>query len=93
MSVVGFKKLSLRWLGPFEITERIGCLAYKLLLPASMSTVHPVFHVSLLQRPQEGGRHSAPPPAMLLDGQEEHETDKVLSHSEKPHRRQPNHRE
>ncbi|DBA66918.1 TPA: hypothetical protein ACH3X2_14331 [Trebouxia sp. C0005] len=37
MSVVSSKKLSPRWLGPSEITERIGRLAYRLLLPASMS--------------------------------------------------------
>ena len=56
-----------------------------------MSRVHPVFHVTLLQKPH-GGRNSAPPPAMLLDGQEEYETDKILSHRNKPHKRQPNHR-
>ncbi|KAL3132319.1 hypothetical protein ABBQ32_008897 [Trebouxia sp. C0010 RCD-2024] len=58
-----------------------------------MSRVHPVFHVSLLKRPKDGGRHSAPPPAMLLDGHEECEIDKVLSHRSKPHKRQLNHRE
>ena len=93
LSTVGSKKLSSRWLGPFEITERVGRLAYKLCLPASMSRVHPVFHVSLLKRPKDGGRHSAPPPAMLLEGFEECEIDKVLAHTNKPHKRQPNHRE
>ena len=93
LSTVGSKKLSSRWLGPFEITERVGRLAYKLCLPASMSRVHPVFHVSLLKRPKDGGRHSATPPAMLLEGFEECEIDKVLAHRNKPHKRQPNHRE
>lgn len=54
MSVVGSKKLSSRWLGPFEITTRVGRLAYKLCLPASMSRMHPVFHISLLNRPKDG---------------------------------------
>ena len=89
LSTVGLKKLSLRWLEPFEITERVGRLAYKLCLPASMSRVHPVFHVSPLKRPRDGGRYSAPPPAMLLDGFEECETDKVLARRNKPHKRQP----
>ena len=93
LSVAGSKKLSSRMLGPFEVTERIGRLAYRLLLPESMSKVHPVFHVSLLKRPKDGGRGSAPPPAMLLDGQEECEIDKVLSHRQMPHKNQPNHRE
>ncbi len=93
LSVAGSKKFTARELGPFEIIEKIGRLAYKLLLPASMSKVHPVFHVSLLKRPKDGGRNSAAPPAMLLDGHEECEIDKVLNHRAKPHKRQPDHRE
>ena len=46
LSVAGSKKFMAKQLGPFEIIERVGRLAYKLLLPASMSRVHPVFHVS-----------------------------------------------
>ena len=42
-------------LGPFEITAKVGRLPYKLLLPAFMSRVHPVFHVCLLKRPKDGG--------------------------------------
>ena len=38
-------------------------------------------------------QHLHLPPAMLLDGYEECEIDKVLSHRSKPHKRQPNHRE
>ena len=41
-------KLSLRFIGPFEILERIGTFAYLLALPPSMSGVHEVFHVSML---------------------------------------------
>ena len=41
-------KLSPRFIGPFEILERIGTVAYRLALPPSMSGVHEVFHVSLL---------------------------------------------
>ena len=43
-------KLSPRFLGPFEILERIGTVAYGLALPPSMSGVHEVFHVSMLLR-------------------------------------------
>ena len=93
VAMVGSRKLLSRQLGPFEVVERIGRLAYKLLAPASMSRVHPVFHASLLKRPRDGGRNTAPPPAMLLDGQEEHEIDNVLACRPKPHKRQPNHRE
>ena len=41
-------KLSLRFIGPFEILERIGTIEYRLALLPSMSGVHEVFHVSML---------------------------------------------
>ena len=43
-------KLSPRFIGPFEILERIGTIAYRLALPPSMSSVHEVFHVSMLRK-------------------------------------------
>ena len=43
-------KLSPRFIGPFEILERVGSVAYRLALPPSMSSVHEVFHVSKLQK-------------------------------------------
>ena len=41
-------KLSPRFIGPFEILERVGTVAYRLALPPSMICVHEVFHVSML---------------------------------------------
>ena len=43
-------KLSPRFIGPFEILERVGTVAYRLVLPPSISCVHEVFHVSMLRR-------------------------------------------
>ena len=43
-------KLSPRFIGPFEILERVDTVAYRLALPPSMSGVHKVFHVSMLQK-------------------------------------------
>ena len=43
-------KLSPRFVGPFEILERVGERAYRLALPPSLAGVHPVFHVSQLRR-------------------------------------------
>ena len=51
--VVRFGKrgtLSPRFIGPFEILERIGVVAYRLALPPGMSGVHEVFHVSMLRK-------------------------------------------
>ena len=43
LSAAGSKKIMAKQLGPFEITAKVGRLAYQLLLPASMSRVQPVF--------------------------------------------------
>ena len=62
-------KLSPRFIGPFEILERVGTVAYRLALPPSMSGVHEVFHVSMLLK-------YTPDPAHMVDwGQFEVDTD------------------
>ena len=43
-------KLSPRYIGPFEIIERIGKMAYRLTLSPDLSKVHNVFHVSMLKK-------------------------------------------
>nr|GEZ04776.1 hypothetical protein [Tanacetum cinerariifolium] len=42
-------KLSPRFIGPFEILDRVGEVSYRLALPPQVSHVHNVFHVSLLR--------------------------------------------
>ena len=49
-----------RFIGPFEILERVGTVAYLLALPPKMSGVHEVFHVSMLRR-------YTPDPAHVVD--------------------------
>ena len=39
-----------RFVGPFEIRERVGTVAYRLTLPPNMSSVHEVFHISMLRK-------------------------------------------
>ena len=41
-------KLAPRYIGSFEVLERVGIVAYRLALPPSLSGVHEVFHVSML---------------------------------------------
>ena len=43
-------KLSPRFIGPFEIQERVGLVAYKLDLPLELSALHDTFHVSNLKK-------------------------------------------
>ena len=43
-------KLWLRFIGPFEVLKRVGTVAYRLALPPNLSSVHAVFHVSLLRK-------------------------------------------
>ena len=43
-------KLAPRYIGPFEILERVGTIAYRLTIPPSLSGVHEVFQVSMLQK-------------------------------------------
>ena len=62
-------KVSPRFIGPFEILERVGTVVYRLALPPSMSGVYEVFHVSML-------RKYTPDPAHVVDwGQIEVDTD------------------
>ncbi|KAA0036866.1 ty3-gypsy retrotransposon protein [Cucumis melo var. makuwa] len=69
-------KLSPRFVGPFEILERVGPVAYRLALPPSLSTVHDVFHVSML-------RKYVPDPSHVVD-YEPLEIDENLSYTEQP---------
>ncbi|GKV48019.1 hypothetical protein SLEP1_g54860 [Rubroshorea leprosula] len=50
-------KLSLRYIGPFEILERVGEVAYRIALPPELSNVHNVFHVSVLRKYEPDPSH------------------------------------
>ena len=44
------KKLTPRFIGPFQILKRVGPLAYQVALPPTLSNLHDVFHVSQLRK-------------------------------------------
>ncbi|MBW0489041.1 hypothetical protein O181_028756 [Austropuccinia psidii MF-1] len=75
------KKLSERWLGPFEVIKKIGSHAYHLNLPQQWKSVHPVFHVSLLEPVKQSSipnHNQFPPPPVLVEEQEKLEVAQVL---------------
>ena len=75
-------KLNPKRYGPFPIAEVISPIAYRLLLPNNWR-IHDVFHASLLTPYRETGNHrpnfSRPPPD-LVDGEEEQEIERIISH-------------
>ncbi|XP_058753209.1 uncharacterized protein LOC131626411 [Vicia villosa] len=44
------KKLTPRFIGPYQISERVGTVAYRVALPPNLSNLHDVFHVSQLRK-------------------------------------------
>ena len=50
-------KLSPRYIGPFEILERVCTVAYRLVLPSSLSGVREVFHISMLRKYTPNSTH------------------------------------
>ncbi|MBW0468720.1 hypothetical protein O181_008435, partial [Austropuccinia psidii MF-1] len=75
------KKLSEILLGPFEVLKKIGSHAYHLKLPQQWKSVHPVFHVSLLEPVKQSSIpnfNQLPSPPVLAEEQEEWEVAHVL---------------
>jgi hypothetical protein len=80
-------KLMAKFIGPFEIVERIGQVAYKLKLPETMS-IHPVFHVSKLRLHNDGSDqfpsrpkvHDRPTAVIPDEDHLEWEVDQVVNH-------------
>ena len=50
-------KLSPRFVGPYEVIEKVGPVAYRLELPPDLEKIHNVFHVSMLRRYRSDPSH------------------------------------
>ena len=50
-------KLSPRFIGPYEVIEKVGPVAYRLALPPKLENIHNVFHVSMLRRYRSNPSH------------------------------------
>ncbi len=73
------RKLLPKWIGPFEVVQVVGPVAYKLKMNPGWR-IHPVFHVSLLEPYKADGRLQPPPPPIELEGALEYEVESILSH-------------
>ncbi|KAG1930727.1 retrotransposable element [Pimephales promelas] len=77
------RKLSPRYVGPFQIIRKISPVSFRLDLPANYR-ISPTFHVSLLKPAggprgeAEEGATSRGPPAFLVDGEEAYKVHKLL---------------
>ena len=61
------EKLAPRYIGPFEILERFGMVAYQLALPPDISQVHPVFYVSMLRKYISDPSHELQPQSVEVN--------------------------
>ncbi|MBW0583587.1 hypothetical protein O181_123302 [Austropuccinia psidii MF-1] len=75
------KKLSERWLGLFPSLKKVSTHAYHLKLPSQWKSIHPVFHISLLEPVNTStipNRHQEPPPSIIIEEEEEWKVSKIL---------------
>ncbi|KAA3466629.1 DNA/RNA polymerases superfamily protein [Gossypium australe] len=70
-----------RFIGPYEITERIGLVAYQLALPVELEKIDNVFHVLMLSCYRSNPSHVIPPTEIeiRLDMTYEDEPIKILA--------------
>ena len=77
------RKLDHNYVGPFEVTAAWGKQSYKVQLPPSYRSIHPVFHVLLLE-PYNTREGKLPPPGPeLVDGEEEYIIEAILQRQKK----------
>ena len=85
-------KLNMKYCGPFEITEAINDVTFRLDLtkPILDRGVHNAFHASVLTAYKDDnkfGRSTKPPvPLKFADGHEEYEIEKILNHRRRKNR-------
>ena len=75
------KKFSEKYLGPFEIITKARTHSFTLRLPDTLRTVHPVFHISMLEPATPNvipNRIQPPPPSVEVNGDTEYEMAAIL---------------
>jgi len=75
------KKLFKKYLRPYEIIAQPGTLSFTLHLPESMCSVHPVFHMSMLEPTISNTfskRIQLAPTPVIIDGEPEYEISQIV---------------
>ena len=75
---LGSRKLLPFGLGPFRIIEQVNPMVYRLELPDSKRSIHPIFHTSVLWQYCTGPGLIRPPPPVELDSELEYEVKRIL---------------
>ncbi|KAK5825584.1 hypothetical protein PVK06_020440 [Gossypium arboreum] len=70
-------KLSPRFIGPYEISERVGPVAYRLILPPELERIHNVFHVSMLRRYRSDPSHVISPSEVEIQADMSYEEEPI----------------
>lgn len=73
------KKLRPKWIGPFDVLEKIGRCSYKIGLPPE-PRLHPVFHENLLKFWIPDSNRPVEPKPFKVEGEEEWEVEQILAH-------------
>ncbi|MBW0472747.1 hypothetical protein O181_012462 [Austropuccinia psidii MF-1] len=76
------KKLSEGWLSPFPILKKVSTHAYHLNLPSQWKSIHPVFHISLLEPFKIStipNKYQVPPPPIIIEEEEEWKVSHILN--------------
>ena len=71
-------KLSPRYIRPYQITERVGEVAYRLELPPELAKVHDVFHVSMLRHYVSDPSHVIPPQPLEIHSDLTYDEESVM---------------
>ena len=74
------RKLHQRFVGPFQVLQRVGQTAYKLDLKGRFVGVHDMFHVHQLRPHVPGGSSAAPPDPVEVDGEAQYGVECLLRH-------------
>ena len=81
--------MNLRFVGSFEILQKVGEVLYQLALPPAQSGVHNVFHVSMLRKYISDPNHmiEVAPLQLREDLSYDEELVKIMDHKEQVLRR------